>query len=433
MFPLPQPAAMLALGAVLLSACSSIGEGTYPSKLSVTYSDDSSVAEVSECSIFNLNAIVTFDGDDSSSGDFSERVSWDSSDPGVVSVSNGDLIPEGTDGRTVYGAGVVIARRPGTATVRAEYLDFTASIVVEVLPLSDIRIEPELAHVAARTRQNFALVGEVEGNPDSYYLTDLVSWEVEPAANNAYMDVDYSGRLVAGSADAQTPVRVVAQLPECGRYATQELTIVEPTGFALRYEATDNGVLPLGYSETVQLWAQFADGSSEQNLTNQIAVEVSDAAQLQALTIIETDTREYALVVEPLATDDEELDDADPVYLDISLERRDEVFRSKSWELAALELVAMDSATDALSITYPDTYALEVSGTFEDGSERAITRHLNWIVSDGSGGSVGSSYSNAGLVSSSNERANITVRASSSDNDDLSALEFEAALYPYQP
>lgn len=431
---LSRPAAALVLLSVLLAGCSSIGEGTYPSDLTITYgTQGSSVVEVSECSIFNLNAIVSFDGDGTSTGDFSQRVSWESSDPGVASISNGDLFPEGTDGTTVYGQGVVIARRPGYATIRAEYLEFSAAIVVEILPLNDIRIEPEMAHVAAHTRQNFALVGEVENNPDTYYLTDLVSWTVEPAANNAYMDADYSGRLIAGSADAAAPVRIVAELPECGRYAVREVTIEEPSNFDLRHEADANAVLPLGYTEMVQLWAQFADGSTEQNLSNQVEVAVSDAELIQSLTIISSASNEYALLVDPLITSDEDIDDADLVYLDIGLPRREEVFQTKFWQLADLELVAMSTPTDTLSISYPDTYALQVEGTFEDGSERDITRHLNWLISSGSGGSVGSNYSSAGVITPSNERANIEIRATSSDNDDLSALEYDVSLYPYQP
>ncbi len=140
----------LALAGVFgLAACSGIGDGNAPKSLEIQIGGVAENAEVFACTSQVPQARLEFT--DGSIGDFVYRVDWTSSDPDILTISDGTLeAPSG-----VYVNGAMLPKAPGTVTLTASYLDgqFTDSIDVTVSPAS-LELSPAFSRsVLSRSTQ----------------------------------------------------------------------------------------------------------------------------------------------------------------------------------------------------------------------------------------------------------------------------------------
>lgn len=119
-------------GAMSLVGCGGIGigDGNAPKSMEIRVGGLAEGAEVFVCSSQVPQARLEFT--DGSIGDFVYRVDWTSSDPDILTVSDGTIAaPSG-----VFVNGALLPKSPGTVTLTASYLDgqFTDDIDVTVSP-----------------------------------------------------------------------------------------------------------------------------------------------------------------------------------------------------------------------------------------------------------------------------------------------------------
>lgn len=141
--------ALTGLALLGLAGCDSIGDGSTIVALEVQSAagDTTDPFMVHRCLRDQLVAIATFT--DGTRANYSGRVTWESSDPAVVAVSNGDLpavqIVDGAFAASSfnYGSGILEPRAAsGTATVTARFLSFAASRQVQLYDAQTFRIVP---------------------------------------------------------------------------------------------------------------------------------------------------------------------------------------------------------------------------------------------------------------------------------------------------
>jgi len=115
-----------------LAGCSSgIGSGNGPSFITIAAPAPASTAAVPdlrmyECLTSALRALITFQ--DGSVGDFTSRVTWSSSNPGAVQVSNGDIAAPGG----FYAKGTLVPTGAGNAVVTASYFGLVGQTAISV-------------------------------------------------------------------------------------------------------------------------------------------------------------------------------------------------------------------------------------------------------------------------------------------------------------
>ena len=413
---------LLTLSCLAAAGCSGVGEGTQPTGIMLGGPSGESSVDVAECSIFNLYAYIEINDELEDGADFSSRVSWSSDNPTVADVSNSDIAPDGTNDGSVYQSGVVIARQPGAATIRAEYLDFSATIPVNVSELNGIEIIPSLTRIAEGTSQEFILQGYVAGSAEPQNLGSNAIWSFTAPTTNMVLQSSSSGVVTAGDASS-SPNELEARLAECGRSASITLFADTPTGYRVDYDNGDNPLLPLDYSEAFSVWAEFSNGEA-QNLSNQASTDLEDDDPLQALLATSSEPGQERILVyayEETSNDSFEL----------TLPGIDTVnLQSKAWTVTEQDLEAISSPQTEWQLVFPDTAQLQVMGLFEDGNYIDISRHVSWTSSDESLLIVSNAAADAGLITGSDLRASVDVEAQATQNADLSVLSFDIELQP---
>jgi hypothetical protein len=375
------------VAALLLAACgdTSVSEGTEPVALTVNLAGATGTVAVSECILSQATATLYFDGNlGLSSGDFSARAVWTSSDPGVVAVSNGELPAAGGSG--YYAAGVLLPRRTGVAQVSAKYLDFTSTMTVEVQPVL-MTLEPALSEIAERSSQSFELkLASSSGLVVS--AAEGIGWSIDQAVTNA--NVDSSGKLTANAAgDARFTLR--AQPVGCDRSASMSLKVSAIDHLSYSREQPE-APLPVGYSDLLKVYAYFADaGSPPQNLTAQLSYEAEDdeilgltlGSDYLLVTALDTGSSGASASFEP--ENGKALSLTLPSYVTEELEPSD-----------------LRLTPDSQRLVYPATGLVSALALFEDGIERPVSRHVVWSSSDSNLLTVNGSGDSAGEISTAN-------------------------------
>lgn len=390
------PYAGLALA--LLAGCSKpvVGEGRQPSRFYLGVTGEDQSTRLAECTSQALNAVVVFeDGDGESSGVYNERVRWSSDNPSVVFVSDGlTASPAGN----VYAAGTVVGLRPGVATVSATYLDFHASISVDVGELDGLHIDSALTDIGEQLDQAFRLKAVLtEGGPETD-ITGSASWRFDPATAQAYVDAA-SGQVHANSTTGDTRLRLVARLPECDREVDTRFRVSAVADLSIDYERGDARVLPMGYSESFAVTVGFADPAApRQDVTTQTTVESIDDDYLASA----LGQDRYTITARDRSGSGRLTLDLDALGLQV---------RTKTWEIQDLSLLSIDLTPDDLDLGYPDTGQLQVLGHFDSGLVMAVTRHVSWSTSAPDVATVSSVADTAGEVTVQNLDADVDITA----------------------
>lgn len=388
---------LASLCTTLIGACvdNAVGDGRAPVEIQLAGIEGASKVTTYECNPQQLEAYLLFN--DGSAGDFTDRVTWSSSDSGVVAISNGDIYNPAVN--SYFGAGVLVPRTPGIATVEAQYLDFTARAQVEVRAIHSLWIDDDITTLGVGSVHDFSLHMKLEQDskavePSSEHWTiDGADGSVSIASNTGQVEV-----LAAGQAQ-----RVRAGPDNCVRTATHTIHTAEIESLSVEFLDPNGRNLTLGSTDAVVVWGHFSDSKlAPQNLSGQLQANV-DGSELGVFAGVEKFyVQGYAEV------------DASTVTIEFppaGLETELGPYQVTSRQLDRLEIRPAEGVFQS-----DDSLQLSVTGYFLDGHATDITRHVDWAVSDPSLATVSAGLDSAGEVSATGDLdAYVTISAIRSD------------------
>ncbi|TJY64942.1 hypothetical protein E4T66_01565 [Sinimarinibacterium sp. CAU 1509] len=396
--------AALILAATVV-ACDGVGSGAAPTRISISYGDSKQEYQTFECAAFALAANAHFSGSaaDSEDSDISSRARWRSSNPGVIDVSNGDIEAEPGSG-TVFPAGTVIVRGPGSAVIRADYIGLSASFSVSARPISGLRMTPELTRMAPSSSVTFALYVTFAEGDEEYDLTSSAIWSLATIGAPA----DLSGSMVKAVSDPlDQPFVLEARLFTCERSVSRTLQLGAVRELQISYEQSKDLALPLAITDEVRVAAVFDDTSApNQDLSAQLEIEqvvgAEDDAAIgvgQYLTVNgykEGMPSQFRLRYEPL---------------NLSV-------LTRVYSFADLKLRSLRVSPSTALLSYPDTLQLQAYGMFDDGYERPVRRSVSWSSLDSELASVTTGTTDAGLVTPAELLGgNVSIRAYTANSE----------------
>ncbi|MGQ0697030.1 MAG: hypothetical protein ACT4PZ_02185 [Panacagrimonas sp.] len=417
-----------ALFAGSLAACSSanVGEGTKPVELFLGVGQRQASLSLDECAGVQLGAYVRFDGQAPSIGDYSGRVQFQSSDPTTAFI--GDGVSRTPDGQ-VPAPGTLLAIKPGLATISATYLEFSATIAVQVERLGELRIEPALTDIAQDLPQKFELIATFSDARPEQDASESAVWRFEPATARA--SVDAVGAVQANSAGEGEMLSLIAQLPECGREARASFRVSPLAAVDLEYEFGDDNRLPLGTSELVTVLGRFAGaGSTRQNLS---ALAGIDNAADDFISVSNGDSipggfatanlRDRSLIVTAM-------DNPEIVAFDIHIPSGEGFdIRTRSWRLLDLLLDEVSVQPEELRVTYPGEGRLHAMGIFSNGMVRDISRHVVWNSADPAAAAVTQATQDAGTVTVADVDRDVEVEAYAEEAEVTSSARAQVRVF----
>lgn len=414
-----------ALAAVAAAGCGGgdvTGSGTAPEKLIVYAGLSADTVVGVECGSAPFKAQLLFTND--TSANYASRVHWSSSDAAVAAVSNGDLKAE--DG-SVYSAGTVIYRRPGAATITANYLDdLIDSIGVQVIALDSLAIEPANTRLTPESYYRFTLKGYTATGYPVDDLGTTARWSfLESSAPADILSSGSSVRVTVLDGPLQEAFTLHVSLPECGRSIDRELRIEQPQQLLLTTEQGADHVLPLSVVEGLQVFAGFADGS-QQNLSGQVAIEQLAGDDEDASLASQTgDVDKDVLLLAPAVS-------GTTVGYEFCYDALSLCLQTPLYNLAEVELGSVRVTPSSATLTYPETLDLKAYGDFADEIERDITRAVTW-VSDSSAVGVASKSADAGHVSSTDNDGDALITATSAVAADTVDDQSKLKVYSREP
>lgn len=433
-------AGAVSAGAMLLTACSGVGDGNGLKSLRIvpnTGQDGDTVVEAWTCVSSGLTLVATFD--DGGEGNFTARANWISSDPDIVEVSNSDIevFPDDEDSTALYGYGTLVPRGAGTATVTATYLDLSVSIDVTVNSSGAFVLDPAAPRVATTTYQQIRLT--TLRNGEEVDLTSLARFSIvgqdpedqDLTDNVAVLSGSAPGRLVSYNIGA---VEVQAYLPLCAEQVlVAPVTVMDPVALTLQREDGFDGRLVAGTTEALTAYADFGEGP-EQDLSGQLDMESSNAdvasiSSASGLPIVVT-AREAA---------------DEPVSITGTLnygddENTDEVDYSFTLTSNALEIEVLDVELESVELTpeeaviqgFGSTFDFAATGHFAGDYSQDVTRHVQWTSSDTEVATVVTGVGEAAgrATSRTSEGGAVTITAT---DDDATVTSTDTATLTIDP
>ncbi len=393
-YPRPLLAA-LACGLVACKGASlDVGTGTGPTGLYIAYGVRSSAFEIPECLATQATAVLEFGGDETSNGDFTSRVVWHSNAPDILYVADG--INTGPDG-ILLAAGTLVGLKPGQAQLSATFSTFTATASVEIRALASARIDPQLTDITERLTQPFHLLLRPTAESPEQDETSSVVWSfARPTASAA---VESTTGIVTANSASSVAIELRARLLGCGREFGLPLRVSTPRDLRVDYEQGSELRLPVGYSEALSVYAEFAtEGSVAQNLSTLVEIDGLDDDRLSITPGTE------ALYVQALDTI------ADTGFT-LRLPDRSLSVASKRWQTTDAELLSFVLSPDTLNVIYPATGQFTAVGLFDDGVSRPVSRHVAWSSDDTSVVFATGLVDEAGKVTVPNAEVTTTVTA----------------------
>ena len=258
------------------------------------------------------------------------------------------------------------------ARLSARYLDFVATLDVEVQPVR-LTLEPELREIAERSHQDFTLTlttasGLFATAPEG------IAWSIDQAVSHAHLD----GSRLHANAAADEGFTLRAQPVGCDRSATLALKVSAIDRLAVLREQPD-APLPLGISELLRVQAHFADPASPpQELGAQVEAEADDSEVIGLARVGEA-LQLTALAEGRSGGSIRFARDGAPA-LDLRL---------PDYTVQTLDPTALRVHPESLRLTYPETGELTAWARYADGIERPVSRHVAWSSSDATAIAVG--------------------------------------------
>ncbi|MDE2149060.1 MAG: hypothetical protein KGJ55_04330 [Gammaproteobacteria bacterium] len=405
----------LGLLGTVLAGCGATGKGVTPVAIIIT--DASSGATLSEqrafqCLTSSLSATMQFS--DGSQG-AATGITWSSSNPGVVEVSNGDIPVSGSAG-SVYASGTLVPVTSGSATVTADFEGLLqTSILVTVAAPTDLTIQrvdqgvnsPVSAlTVGAGTTQQLAVTGVFDGVERN--VTANALWSL----SGSLATVDSSG-LVTGHG-AGGPSQLQAGFAACPLTATAQLTVatvqkldVQPQfGADPLIMINGNGDTDaIGNIERIDVFADFGSGpvqdvSLQSTLTSSAPAVASFSTNLLTANQPGGPVQIYATLLQGALT-------SSVIGINVAG--------------ANLQSVSVSPASASIVAGSDQTAKFSALGAFDNGQTQAISRVGSWtssdatvaaISSDGTASSAGTTAGQVTIVATdSNARVAPTASA----------------------
>ena len=394
---LPRLLAAVSAG-LLLAACKGVsldvGSGTGPTALYIAYGTRTTAFEIPECLGTAATAVLEFGDSTTNVGDFTSRVVWHSSAPDILYVADG--INAGPDG-VLLNAGTLVGLKPGQAQLSATFSTFTATASVEVRALAGVRIDPQLTDISERLDQQFRLLVRPTAESPEQDETASVRWSF--ARTTASAAVETATGLVTANSANSTPIELRARLLACGRELGLPLRVSTPRNLRVDYEMGSELRLPVGYSEALRVYAEFAtEGSVAQNLSTVVEIDGLDDDRLG---ITNGTAALYVQALETIAG----------TGFTLRLPDRSLSIASKRWQTTNAELLRFALSPATISVIYPATGQFAVTGLFDDGVSRPVTRHVAWSSDDSSISVATGLLDTAGEVTVPNGEVTTTVTA----------------------
>ncbi|MDR3418367.1 MAG: hypothetical protein P4L83_19510 [Nevskia sp.] len=288
--------ALAVVSGLALAACSgAVGHGNAPSYLVITAPGGTTqvpTLRMYECLTSAVNASLYFQ--DGSSGNFTNRLTWSSSNPGAVVVSNGDIpVP---DGSGFYANGVLVPTGAGNAIITANYFGIVAQLAVSVgtpksvalktivqgdyLPLSEfnttkVATDSSGLSMGLGTSMELAVTAELDGVETD--VTKFATFGFQSPAGSIAAFAPGSGTLNAVGNGG--PVVPVASFGPCTITTMDnpsniyKLFVSPVQSIALQTEFPNNPQLFVNNTERIDVIASLANGdqqdvSSESTLTS---------------------------------------------------------------------------------------------------------------------------------------------------------------------
>lgn len=264
----------LLASSVLMSGCGGLGEGVLPVSAAILPLGGLSGAttvKAYNCLNTGLSYIVTFSN--GSSGDFTSRSTYSSSNEMVAKVSNGDLPVPNADGSAsgfFYPRGTVLPANSGTgtATITVQYLSFSNSIDVTVGTPQNFRIVPASADLAAKTTLDLAVFADLGGVETA--LDSAVTWAIETPDDNIATINTTTGTITGVAANSKVLIAKPSILGCTNPSVSAQANVTVDTlqSLALSKEFT-SGDLVVNTTERIIATGTLINGKT-QDLSNQV-------------------------------------------------------------------------------------------------------------------------------------------------------------------
>ena len=371
---------------LLLGACDGLGDGNRPESIEIAQGEDG-ILEVTECTRPQLSIRAFFS--DGSSGDFSTRANWRSTDESVVRIGDGDIAIPGRD--TFVPRGQLIAVAPGTASVYANLIGLEDRLDIVVNELGEISIDPAESTTATGSTRLTNTVGEIDG--EEVILSGLTQWMFEDpegdasAEDIATIENVAVGNLTNGLLTGVGEGEVVASgvLDFCDRASSATtVRVAEPQAIELRREYEGSTQLVSGTTEFMYPFALFENGD-EQDLEGQVIFSSSDdeivavgAFGTAPSLILAGIAGGPAEVTATFGADEPE--DGEDIDLSTGI-------TSAPVPVTVVDatLTSLDITPDTPTVMFGDTLEFVATGTFDSGAfTQPITRSVGWRTDDSS-------------------------------------------------
>jgi len=370
--------------ALTIAACSSpVGNGVGPVAIIVnpvagTVVTPQGVTTVYQCFEGAMTATLVFS--DGSTGNFTNRVVWSSSDEGVVRVSNGDI--PAPDGSGVYAAGTLIPVTSGNATVTAKYAAIVQNVPVSVGLPSNFTIRsvtqsfptPVTAQtLGVGTTQQYSISAVTDGVEKD--VSQYARW----AIGGSIASVSSTGIVTALGVGG--PGQLTASFLNCSNTSTANISVANINSIQL---APEFGTDPLQMinSEKINVLANLSDGSQQ------------DVSLQATLTSTNTQIASFLLasnILQPAATGDVTV----TATLNNSYLAPDQTISIISATLSDLSIAPTSAVVRAGS---DQIVPFKATGTFTNGQVQDITRAVTWAVTDATLASISNVKATAGFV-----------------------------------
>ncbi len=380
------PAAVISVS-LLFAACGSpVGEGVKPISIGLAAASGTEVTvqgvtRVYQCFEGGLTAVLYFS--DGSSGDFTSRVKWSSSNPGAVMVSNGDI--PASDGSGFYAAGTLVPVTAGNSTVTAEYSTIKMQTQVSAgVPTGfsirrvDQSVPTPVADVSlgVGTTQQFVVSAITDGV--SRDVSSFAHWTV----GGSVAGVTAGGVVSAFGAGGPTPL--TASFLNCSTTVSTNLTVANINGIEIVPEFGADPLL-LSNTEKQNVLADLDDGtrqdvSLQASLTStdtSIAAFLSDSGATNVLQPVSTGAVTLKATLNNIYTAPE---------------------RVVNVVSSTLTGISISPATVLLRASSDQVAYFKATGVFQNGQTQDVTRQVTWAVADTTIAGISNDKATAGFA-----------------------------------
>lgn len=369
-----------------LGACGSpVGNGVGPVSIGLAAGSGTEVTaqgvtRVYQCFTGSVTATLYFS--DGSTGDFTDRVKWSSSNTGVIRVSNGDIAA--ADGSGFYVAGTLIPVTAGNATIIADYSGLSMQMAVSAGVPSDFtilrndqtqRTPVTAASLGVGTAQQFSVSAITDGVRKN--VSDFARWTI----GGSIATVTRAGTVSARGIGGPTPL--TASFLTCDNTVSADISVADISGIEIVPEFGSDPLL-LGNSERINVLADLDDGT-RQDVSLQADLSATDTNIADFLSGAGGD------ILNPITTGSVTVQ----ATLNDTYTAVDRVVDIVSSTLTA---ISVTPASAVLRAGSDGTVPFKATGVFGNGQSQDVTRSVSWAVTDTTLASISNDKADAGVA-----------------------------------